>query len=212
MNRFGRSLTRRALGCRVRPPRDASREHQVVVVDTETTGLGHNGRPPRPDGIVQVGYAWRNSKSKIIRWAALCNPGESYLRGGRAAEALRINGIRPSEVLGAPAAKVVAAEFRERLEGIRDSSGRELEVRSFNRRFDEPFLRPAPWRLPSQLWGPCLMLAAQSHLGMWKWPKLHEALDYLGITPPPGRAHTAAVDAHAALLVHERISGRHLTR
>jgi hypothetical protein len=32
---------------------------QVVVVDTETTGLGHNARPPRPDGVIQIGYAWR---------------------------------------------------------------------------------------------------------------------------------------------------------
>ena len=51
------------------------------------------------------------------------------------------------------------------------------------------------------------MLAAQQHLGLWKWPKLQEAVIYLGVTPPAGRAHTAAVDSHAALLVHERLTG-----
>ena len=180
---------------------------QVVIVDTETTGLGHNARPPRPDGVVQIGYAWRNLKGRVVRWSALCNPGDSFLRGGRAAEALAINRLRLTDILAAPSARIVAAEFREHLEGIRDASGRELEIRSFNRSFDEPFLSVAPWRIPSRLWGPCLMLAAQQHLGLWKWPKLHEAVNYLGLTPPAGRAHTAAVDSHAALLVHERLTG-----
>lgn len=178
------------------------------MVDTETTGLGHNNRPPRPDGIVQIGYAWRNVAGRVIRWSSTCNPGEVYLRGGRASEALRVNGIRADTILSAPVAKVVAADFRERLEKIRNDSGRELELRSFNRAFDEPFLRARPWNVPSSLWGPCLMQAAQDHLGYWKWPKLHEAVNMLGIQPPPGRSHTAAFDSHAALLVHERLSGR----
>lgn len=178
---------------------------QVVVVDTETTGLGHNARPPRPDGIVQIGYAWRNQRGKVVRWSALCNPGDSYLRGGRASEALAINRLRLSDILAAPSARIVASGFRERLDEIREESGRELEIRSYNRAFDEPFLRGTPWRIPSHWWGPCLMLAAQQHLGLWKWPKLHEAVNYLGIMPPTGRAHTAAVDSHAALLVHERM-------
>ncbi len=176
-----------------------------MVVDTETTGLGHNDRPPRPDGIVQIGYAWRNPRGRVVRWAALCNPGESYLKGGRATEALSINGLRLTDILAAPSARVVASEFRERLDGIRDESDRGIEIRSFNRSFDEPFLRAHPWSIPSDLWGPCLMLAAQEHLGLWKWPKLSEAVNYLGIMPPPGRSHTAAVDSHAALLIHERM-------
>jgi DNA polymerase III epsilon subunit-like protein len=181
---------------------------QIVVVDTETTGLGHNDRPPRPDGVVQIGYAWRNPAGKVIRWSATCNPGEVYLRGGRASEALRINGLRLGTILSAPAAKFVAEEFRERLKEVREESERELELRSFNRAFDEPFLRDRPWNVPSRLWGPCLMQAAQDHLGYWKWPKLHEAVNMLGIQPPQGRSHTAAVDSHAALLIHERLTGR----
>ena len=192
----------------MRPSRPPERDtRQVVVVDTETTGLGHNARPPRPDGVVQIGYAWRNPRGRVIRWSALCNPGESYVRGGRAAEALAVNRLRLTDILVASSARVVAAEFRDHLDEIRDASGQELEIRSFNRSFDEPFLSAAPWRIPSQWWGPCLMLAAQQHLGMWKWPKLEEAVNYLGIAPPAGRAHTAAVDSHAALLVHERLIG-----
>lgn len=179
---------------------------QVVVVDTETTGLGHNGRPPRPDGIVQIGYAWRNPKGKVVRWQAVCNPGESFLRGGRADEALAVNRLRLTDILAAPSAKRIADEFRERLNAVSETTGAPYEIRSFNRSFDEPFLRATPWRIPTERWGPCLMLAAQQHLGHWKWPKLHEAVNYLGIMPPEGRSHTAAVDAHAALLVHERIA------
>jgi hypothetical protein len=178
---------------------------QVVVVDTETTGLGHNARPPRPDGVVQIGYAWRTPRGKIVRWAALCNPGKPYLSGGRATEALWVNGLQLPTILAAPSSKTIAAEFRAHLDNIRDESGCELDVRSYNRSFDEPFLSARPWVIPSQMWGPCLMQAAQDHLGLSRWPKLHVALNLLGIMPPDGRSHTADVDAHAALLIHERI-------
>lgn len=144
----------------------------------------------------------------MVRWAALCNPGESYLSGGRASKAFSINGLRLTDILAAPSARVIASELRERFNGIREESGREIEIRSFNRAFDEPFLRTIPWRILSGMWGPCLMIAAQNHMGMWKWPKLHEAVDYLGIVPPVGRSHTAAVDSHAGLLVHEKLLAR----
>jgi hypothetical protein len=141
----------------------------------------------------------------VVRWAALCNPGTSYLSAGRASEALSVNRLRLADILAAPSARAVASEFREHLDGIRDETGHEVEIRSYNRSFDEPFLSAKPWSIRSDRWGPCLMQAAQHHLGLNRWPKLHVALDYLGIMPPAGRSHTAAVDAHAALLVHERI-------
>jgi DNA polymerase III epsilon subunit-like protein len=208
------SLAAKMMGASVYPRTASNRRNignllrQVVVVDTETTGLGHNNRPPRPDAIVQIGYAWRNTAGKVIRWSNTCNPGAAYLRGGRASEALRINGLSLDMILAAPSAQAVAAEFRDQLDRVRDESGLELEIRSYNRRFDEPFLRVRPWRVPSSLWGPCLTQAAQEHLGHWKWPKLHEAVNLMGIQPPPGRSHTAAVDSHAALLIHERLSTR----
>jgi len=175
-------------------------------VDTETTGLGQNASPPRPDGVVQVGYAWRAPDAEVIRWQATCNPGESYLREGRAFEALRVNGLMAEEVLSAPSARKVAGEFRQRLTTIARKSGSPVELRSFNRDFDEPFLAASPWDIPSELWGPCLMQAAQDYLGHWKWPRLEEALAMLDLRPPPGRSHTAAVDAHSALLIYETIS------
>lgn len=187
---------------------NSSHRKQVIVVDTETTGLGHNSRPPRPDAVVQIGYAWRSPRGTIVRWHETCNPGESYLRSGRASDALRINGLSLSEVLEARSASLVALEFHKRLEDIRSVTGRQVELRSYNRSFDEPFLAARPWRVPSRDWGPCLMQAAQDHLGYWKWPKLQEAIQMLGIEPPAGRSHTAAVDSHAALLVHEKIFGR----
>ena len=70
-------------------------------------------------------------------------PGDSYLHGGRAAEALAVNRLRLTDILAAPSAQVVASEFREHLDGIRGVSGRELEIRSFNRPFGEPFLSAA---------------------------------------------------------------------
>lgn len=187
--------------------RKSSDRKQVIVVDTETTGLGHNSRPPRHDAVVQIGYAWRTPRGAIVRWHETCNPGELYLRSGRASEALRINGLSLTEVLEARPATLVAQDLRGRLEEIRSVTGRQVELRSYNRAFDEPFLAAKPWRVRSSDWGPCLMQAAQDHLGYWKWPKLQEAIQMLGIEPPVGRSHTAAVDSHAALLVHEKIFG-----
>ncbi len=193
---------------RVRTPTHRVEPPQIVVVDTETTGLGHHNRPPRPDGIVQIGYSWRNNRGKVVRWEAVCNPGSVFLLDGRASLALGLSGIRVESISAAPAAREVAAELRERLKEIETESGRRVEVRSYNRAFDEPFLGTTPWKLPATIWGPCIMEAAQVHLRLERWPRLDVALKMLGIQPPPGRAHTAGVDSHAALLVMERTFGR----
>ena len=182
----------------------------VVVVDTETTGLGHMGDFPRPDAVVQVGYAHRDSKGRVQRWAQFCNPGAEFLAHGRASEAFRVNGLTLNQVLRAPPAREVAKVFHRRLRAVEAETGRPIVLRSYNRDFDEPFLRVAPWNVPSEWWGPCIMKQAANHVnGLGgRWMKLGVAVDRLGLQWPSGQAHTAAVDAHAALLIHEALAPR----
>src|SRR3989304_1424353 len=127
----------------------------VVVVDTETTGLGHADRYQiRRDAVVQGGYSWRNLGGKIESWQKTCNPGAVFLAGGRARRAFEVNGLSERKVLGSPPAKKVAAEVARRFEKISSETGLDLELRAYNRNFDQPFLRPKPWERHRTRWGP----------------------------------------------------------
>ena len=168
----------------------------VVVIDVETTGLG--GAVGRLDGVVQVGVAWFEAGA-VASWGSVCNPGEPFLAGGRAAEALAINRLRLSEVAAARPAAEVAAQLR-RLLGALDHPQAGLMVLAFNVSFDRSFLVQPPWELDRWQWGPCLMAAAAVSLGSRGGGRiaLAEACRRHGVTLGP-RAHDAVVDASAAL-------------
>lgn len=134
-----------------------------------------------------------------------CNPGDDFLAGGRAEEALRITGLEEVRIRQAPP----AAEAALRLSRILGNLATETTVRitTYNIDFDKAFLEADPWRLPGP-WGGCIMRNAHKTLNpQGKWPRLTEACEMLGIAYP-GRAHDARYDAHAALLVHEAIEER----
>lgn len=180
---------------------------QIVVIDTETTGLGHTAKPPRKDGIVQVGFAYRDAEGTARTWSEYCNPGEDLLRPGWADEALAVNGLPRDRIRASPSAKLVAQQLHTRLEGIRQSTRKPLELRAYNRGFDEPFLAARPWSVPSNLWGPCIMRAVTLYLEGpdAAWVGLRRATRRLGIDWPEGPPHDAGVDSHAALLVLEEL-------
>ncbi|MHB1916977.1 MAG: 3'-5' exonuclease [Thermoplasmata archaeon] len=186
----------------------SAKRAKLVVVDTETTGLGHTDRPPRRDGVVQVGMAWRE-KGKVRTWHETCNPGPHFLRGGRAAKALSINRLTEGQILSSPSATSVAKTFRARLEEVGHEAGVPLELRSYSRRFDEPFLSVAPWNLKQHAWGPCILETAQRHLTHYYRLRLAQAVSMLGLSWPGGPAHNAAVDSPAALLVVEQLQCIH---
>ena len=175
-----------------------------MVIDTETTGLGLFGRTgPRPDGVVQVGIAWRRPSRQIQVWERICNPGAEFLEGGRADEALQINGLTREQVLSAPVVKSVAKELREKLAQIRRRYGR-FQLLAFNVEFDKSFLVAQPWNIRTG-WGPCLMEEAAQLFGARRGRiGLGEAAGLVGIKVG-GRQHTAAVDAQTALLLHEHV-------
>lgn len=182
------------------------RKPLVVTVDVETTGLDHKAPGgPRPDGVVQVGIAWRNPAGRLQVWERTCNPGEEYLKGGRATEALSVNRLSLQAVRTAQPAAKVAADLRTKLSAIRRDTG-QLCFRAFNMAFDRPFLESAPWQL-AESWGTCLMVEAARRFGSGNdriplWRACQEA----GITTPL-RMHSAGVDSTLALLLHEFLEG-----
>lgn len=179
----------------------------IVVVDTETTGLGRfHDRGPRPDGVVQVGLAWRHPTRGIQVWERICNPGPKLLEFGRAAEALRISGLTETQVLAAPTSAKVARELHTQLTRIRREQGR-IELRAFNVKFDRSFLTLEPWKLKTG-WGPCLMVEAARGFGYdSERVGLGRAAELVGVKIE-GRPHTAGTDARTALLVHEYFAAR----
>lgn len=183
----------------------------LVVVDTETTGLGqHDSHGPRPDAIVQVGIAWRHPSRGVQTWERNCNPGSEFLEGGRADVALGISGLTRDQVLAAPSCKRVAGELRVILAQIKRAQG-VVQLRAFNVEFDKSFLAVEPWMLRNG-WGPCLMVEAAEGFGFSTGRVgLAKAAATLGIRVD-GRPHTAAVDAHTALLVHEHFARWRVTQ
>lgn len=176
-----------------------------VVVDVETTGLGHVASPPREDAVLQVGMAWRE-KGLVKTWSDYCNPGRKFISNGRAEDALGINGISLQTIERSRAASAVAKDFWERVEAIEQTAG-EVTFLAYNRSFDEGFLNQKPWSVPRGKWGDCIMRTAAYHLTGNSRLKLQRAMQMFSIPWPGTRGHDAAFDAHAALLVHEKING-----
>lgn len=179
-----------------------------VVIDTETTGLGHFATPPRPDAIIQVGVAWRTIEGTVRAESLLCNPGKRFLENGRADGAIRIHGRSADEVLTYPPAEIVAKRLAELLRAISIDHGCPVELRAYNVDFDRPFLASPPWSIPSSSWGPCIMEEARVAIGGpdGRRLKLGLAADVLKIPTTPGSLHDAAYDARMALLVVEALS------
>lgn len=176
-----------------------------LAVDVETTGLGHANFPPRADGVLQVGMAWRE-KSRVKTWSSFCNPGENFFANGWADAALQINQIPLEVIRSSRPDKEVAALFWEKVKEVEVLTGERARFLAYNRSFDEGFLSKKPWAVPKHRWGDCIMRAAASNLIGANKLKLERAMQLLQIPRPSARLHDAATDAHSALLVHEKIS------
>jgi DNA polymerase III epsilon subunit-like protein len=179
-----------------------------VVIDTETTGLGHYSDPPRLDGIVQVGIAWRGSNGTMLSEQYDCNPGAECLSNGRASEAIRVHGLREVDVARFPPADKVAEILRTKLAAIAREPNSRIVLRAYNVGFDKPFLVSPPWSLAEDRWGDCIMEEARVAIGGpdGRRLKLTLASEVLKISLPSGKPHSAGYDAKLALLVAETLA------
>lgn len=176
----------------------------IIVVDTETTGLG--GQDSREDAIVQIGAVVVRDGMIIDEFNSCCWPGEKYFIGGRANYALMINNLSIDKLRSSPHDDIVAMKFREWMEQYLTT-----KITAYNVAFDRPFLEQKPWSLQETVgltWGSCIMLYAAEYLGErgmnrrhprygnWKWKKLEEVARFLGVALT--NAHDAMGDAKAA--------------
>ena len=171
----------------------------LIGIDVETTGFS-----PKTAGVIQVGIAWRASHGRVCTWSEYCNPGRKYFANNRAYWAMRFNKISMETVESARSSKNVAKELLERISVIELEMESPAVFKAYNSSFDQGFLSQKPWMLPAHKWGDCVMRDAAQKLVNKKRMKLSEAMRLLEIQWP-GRAHDAMHDAHAALLVHEKL-------
>lgn len=79
----------------------------LAVVDVETTGLD-----PKVDRVIEIAVIEMRDGEVTDRFAALVNPDQEVPD-----EVVRITGIQPEQLVGAPRFATLAAEVRARLEG-----------------------------------------------------------------------------------------------
>lgn len=165
----------------------------VAVLDTETTGIPDLHPLAR---IVEVAAVVMDEEGRIRdTWQSLCNPGELFLRGKAAEEALAINGVSLALLKHRQsswqAGKALQLWLVQHLVSV---------VTSYHTEFDfHPLLLGAPEWLapimpPLQL-GPCVHQWARKHLH--HTPErltLTRAMEAL-VLPRNGRPHTALADA-----------------
>lgn len=182
-----------------------------VVVDTETTGLGVNTPGgARPDGVIQIGMAWRSKSGDLVSTKFEANPGEEFYANGRADAAFKVNGYTIDRVRRLPPATTVADFVIRKLKEIEQREGSVVTIAAYNSPFDAWFLGQAPWLITADRgfpWEPDLMVRAAKAAGVPAGQNGHRftlraAMEHAGIERY-GSAHDAESDAVDALKLAE---------
>jgi DNA polymerase III epsilon subunit-like protein len=166
----------------------------LIFVDTETTGLGVHGNPPREDGVLEVGLAWEED-GLLRSWQCRCNPGDHPWKDGRADQALQVNGITAAEIAQAPSVTTVAAYARTTIRRI--AKGGMFTLVAFNAPFDRSFLETPDWALGATAWRDAKERARRVSGATRRHLSLRAACEKLGVNVEDLRAHSAAGAAEA---------------
>ncbi len=156
----------------------------LAVVDVETTGLD-----PAVDRVIEIAIIHMCGGQVVERWSTLVNPEREVPE-----DAVRITGIQPEELVGAPTFGAIASEVRRRLDGH--------VFCAYNLAFDRAFIRAELERagltwVDTQYVDP-LVFARELHRGQGA-ANLGAVAARLGIELT--NAHRAAADAEVAGLV-----------
>lgn len=151
-----------------------------IFIDTETTGLD-----PKSSRVVEIALIDHTGKTLLD---TLIDPQQPI-----PAEASAIHGIFDDNVAGAPRLVEVMP--------LVCALARGKEVVIYNAHYDTQFL---PWLRDFADTVRCAMLAAQSAMGLSRWPKLVDAAQWAGHTWE-GEAHRALADTRACRAVWAKI-------
>lgn len=189
----------------------------LVGLDLETTGLGPMARPPREDFVVEVGVAFE-TPAGLESWAGVCNPGSAAFAGGRAQEAMRINGIADAELEDADSPEWVVAQMTGVL--VHVAAGRPIHLVICNAEFDQWYLDRIPafyaWRLRNRVKVSDAKTRAEDYLtrrgDVEKWRgksgrlSTRDIVRALGVDAVEADAHRAARDARVAHMIWRKLN------
>lgn len=164
----------------------------VAVVDTETTGLPHH---PWAEVIELAAVALDAGGAEVATFSTFVSP---VVLDERAAPALRVNGLQPSDLHGAPGAQVVAADFRAWLAGLGGPS-----LTSYNVAFDCGMLQRMGLG-DEVVWRACLMHEAHAAMGSGRRGNLAAAAAHFGVVSCQP-AHRALSDARTAAGIYRAL-------
>lgn len=168
-------------------------QQPLVVLDTETTGLGQR------DQVVQVAVIDHTGAPLLER---LIRPGIPI-----SADASRLHGITMDRVRDAPTFPEIYPELLALLKG--------RAIIAYNAGFDRRMLNQTCWsyelqEFPGRPWH-CAMLRFAEYYGQWnparrsfQWQRLGDACGLLGI--PYTGAHSALGDAQMTLRLVQRMA------
>jgi DNA polymerase-3 subunit epsilon len=169
-------------------------QEPLVVLDTETTGLGQR------DQIVQVAVIDGTGEPLLLRLVKPTVP--------ISPDASRVHRITADTVRDAPAFPQVYAELAAAL--------KDRAIIAYNAQFDRKMLNQtcAAYQLPRFPAAPwhCAMLRFAEYYGQWDrarqsfaWQKLSAACAMMGVAP--AGAHSALGDAQMTLRLVQRLAG-----
>lgn len=177
---------------------------KFIILDIETTGRRtYNSR------IVEVAAVVLDQNfAEIERWGTLVNPGAESLALAQP-KAMEVNKLTPDDLKDAPGPLDAAKGFQALID-----KHPEATLHAFNNEFDSWFLALAPWNVPLNRWGKCIMLEAMEIMddagvlelrynGQPKFPNLREAIAFFKLKSET--SHRAIGDARAAADVYIEI-------
>lgn len=159
-------------------------ELPIAVIDVETTGLD-----PKADRIIEIAIIHMMGGAVVERWSTLVNPEQDVPE-----EVVKLTGIEPSALVGAPRFAEVAAEVAARL-GDRVFVAYNL---AFDRAFVTQELERCGLSLSNRFFVDPLVFVRELHKSEGS-KRLTAVAERLGI--PLASAHRAADDAECAGLV-----------
>lgn len=184
-----------------------------IVLDTETTGLS-----PTTAAVTEIAAIVGHIKPEtfefveLARFQSLARPPDQYL--GRSAEkALEITNISRKMLKKAEPDVMVANQFHVWIEEW--TQGKPVFLHAFNNSFDKGMLDNDRWRIPTWVWGDCIMRKSMELMGpegaliprrgTWKYPSLEEARVFFEVAKPAGVAHRAMFDTDVAAEIYSAI-------